>query len=102
MSATNLPQLLRRRRDWFTILRDLKKASISYHIVARKCGKAVGSVVHWAEGGDPKDADARIIMALYAQHCPEQFAAHQRLYEVTLPADGHAPNLPNGLKDADA
>lgn len=86
------PPKLRSRRDWFNILRDLKKAGISYQEVARKCSRAIQTVVHWAEGGEPKDTDARIVMSLYAQHCPEKFAEHQALYEVTAvaktPADG--------------
>lgn len=69
-------------RDWFRILRDLMAAGISMHKVARACGrKAPGTVQHWAEGGEPKDSDARVVLALYRQHCPEKYEAHMREYE---------------------
>lgn len=95
------PLYLRRRRDWFNILRDLKKAGISYHEVARKTNHAIATVVHWAEHGDPKDADARIVLALYAQHCPEQFTAHQKLFEVTISTNGGASNPPTPTWNGD-
>ena len=85
------PPLVSRRRDWFNVLRDLQKAGVSYREVARKCCKHVGAVQNWAEGGDPKDVDARVVMALYAKYCPEKFVAHQALYQVT-----EVPTAPDG------
>lgn len=67
-----------KRRDWFKILRDLKKAGISYHEVARKCCRYIASVHNWAEGGDPKDSDAQVVLALYAKHCPNEYQEHMR------------------------
>ena len=65
-----------KRRDWFRILRDLMAKGVSMAMVAKACGRrATATVSHWAEGGEPKDTDARIVLALYAKHCPEQFQA---------------------------
>ncbi len=69
-----------KKRDWFQILRDLMQAGISMSQVARTCGKTVKSVAHWGNGGDPKDFDARVILALYAQHCPAKFQQHMLEY----------------------
>lgn len=66
-----------KRRDWFRILRDLKKAGVSYHDVARKCGRAsVTTVCNWAEGGEPRDSDAQTVLAIYARRCPVEYQAH--------------------------
>lgn len=92
----NTPPMLRRRRDWFYILRDLQKAGVSYREVARKCCKHVGAITNWAEGGEPRDTDARIVLALYARYCPEEFAAHQKLFDVTS-----TPQPPNGTQPID-
>ena len=87
--------MISKRRDWFTILRDLKKAGISYQEVARKCCRYVASVQNWAEGGDPKDSDAQVVLALYAKHCPQQYTEHMRKHgdiaarieAITAPGD---------------
>lgn len=71
-----------RRRDWFRILRDLIAAGCSMSMVARKCNRDQGTVANWANGGEPKDSDARVVLALYAKYCPEKYAAHQREFEV--------------------
>jgi hypothetical protein len=70
-------------RPWFRILRDLMAAGISMAKIARMCGKSGGAstVQHWADGGDPKDADARIVLALYRKHCPDKYEAHMREYD---------------------
>lgn len=83
MSA-GLPVLSTERRDWFRILRDLMAQGVSMSIVARKCDRHVTAVVGWAQGGDPKEADARVVLALYAKHCPAQYKAHQRKYEIRV------------------
>jgi hypothetical protein len=71
-----------KKRDWFRLLRDLMAAGISMHKVARACGKkAPGTVQHWAEGGEPKDSDARVVLALYRKHCPEKYEAHMKEFE---------------------
>lgn len=73
----------RKPRDWFRVLRDLMGAGISMAKIAKLCGKSGGAstVQHWAEGGDPKDADARVVLALYRQHCPDKYEAHMREYD---------------------
>lgn len=72
------------RRDWFRILRDLNAASVSMAQIARKCNHHTATVVAWADGGDPKEADARIVLALYARHCPLKYLEHQKQYEIRL------------------
>ncbi|APW37149.1 hypothetical protein RD110_08015 [Rhodoferax koreense] len=57
------------------------KAGVSMTKVAKACGRTVKSVSHWCEGGDPKDLDARIVLALYRRYCPEQYVAHMREFE---------------------
>jgi hypothetical protein len=50
--------------------------------VAKACGKSCAGVVqHWAEGGEPKDSDARVVLALYRKHCPEKYEAHMQEFE---------------------
>lgn len=73
-----------RRRDWFRILRDLMAAGISMGKVARKCNREPRTVSRWAEGSDPKEADARIVLALYARHCPEKYREHQKQFEIHI------------------
>lgn len=73
-----------RRRDWFRILRDLKGAGISYSQVARKCGRNPTAVQAWADGGDPKDTDARVVLALYAKYCPLSYLAHQEQFDIRV------------------
>lgn len=68
--------LQQKRRDWFRILRDLMAANVSMAKVARACGRDQKTVSHWSEGGEPKDSDARVVLALYARFCPAQYAEH--------------------------
>lgn len=75
------------RRDWFRILRDLMAAGQSMSKVARKCSHDVCTVRNWAEGGEPKESDARIVLAMYARHCPVQYRAHQKHFEISVMVD---------------
>lgn len=86
MAKTITAPVVKRRRDWFLVLRGLMAAGISMSDVARACERATTTVQAWAEGSDPKEADARIVLALYAKHCPEEFAAHEREFAIRLPA----------------
>lgn len=72
------------RREWFDILRDLMAAGVSMADVGRKCNRNKKTVHLWAEGGEPKDSDARIVLALYAKHCPDKYRAHQLRYEIRI------------------
>jgi hypothetical protein len=74
------------QRPWFRILRDLMAAGISMAKVAKVCGKTGGAstVQHWADGGDPKDADARVVLALYRRYCPEKYEAHMKEFEADV------------------
>jgi hypothetical protein len=75
------------RRDWFRILRDLAAVGVSAAKIARKCNRSPSSVQGWADGGDPKDTDARIVLALYARHCPLKYLEHQAQYEIRTAID---------------
>lgn len=75
-----------RRRDWFRILRDLATVGVSMADVARKCNRHPHTVGRWAEGSDPKDTDARVVLALYAKHFPEKYRDHAKEFEVNCPA----------------
>lgn len=73
----------KKQRPWFRILRDLMAAGISMAKIAKVCGKSCTSVVrHWADGGDPKDSDARVVLAMYRRYCPQQYEAHMKEYEA--------------------
>lgn len=74
----------KRRRDWFRILRDLAAAGVSMAAVGRVCCRETSTVQGWADGGDPKETDARIVLALYAKHCPELYRAHQMQFDIRL------------------
>lgn len=51
--------------------------------IASKCGRNEYTVRGWAnDGADPKDTDARIVLALYAKHCPAEYAAHEREFGI--------------------
>lgn len=82
-----LPELsapLKRRRDWAAILADLAGAGVSVVRVARACGRNVSAVKHWQDGGDPKESDARAVLALYAKHCPALYAAHAAEFAIQV------------------
>ncbi len=71
-----------KRRPWFRIIRDLMAVNVSMSQVARNCGKSCARVVqHWSDGGEPKDTDARIVLALYKKHCPEQYLKHMQEFD---------------------
>jgi transposase-like protein len=73
-----------RRRDWFRIVRSLMSAGISMGEVARQVGRDQKTVAAWTEGGEPRESDARIVLALFAKHCPRQYLDHERRYRIAL------------------
>lgn len=73
-----------RRRDWFRILRDLMAVGVSMSEVGRKCGKSKDAVQGWSEGSEPKESDARVVLALYAKHCPMEYVEHQAQFEIRV------------------
>jgi hypothetical protein len=92
-----------KKRQWFRILRDLMGSGVSMHRVGKACGRSRGTVQQWAEGGEPKDSDARIVLALYRKHCPEKYEEHMLEYEpevlsyekkVGVKADRHLRGKP--------
>jgi hypothetical protein len=74
-----------RRRDWFRILRDLMKAGVSMGDVGRKCGRHPKTVAEWANVSEPKESDARVVLAMYAKYCPVQYLEHQREFRILDP-----------------
>lgn len=73
-----------RRRDWFRILRDLMAVGVSMTAVARKCNRDVSAVRGWANGSEPKESDARVVLALYAKHAPLKYLDHQKDYDIRV------------------
>lgn len=67
------------RRDWYTIIRvHLLYAGVSQAKLASACNRDPKTVENWTLGGEPKDSDARIILAMYRKHCPEKYIAHMK------------------------
>ena len=84
----------KRRRDWFTIIRTLAKHGIRMPAIAKATGRDPSAVKHWANGGEPKESDARIVLALLAKVSPEDYRRLQgpfdirvELEHVTAPGD---------------
>jgi len=73
-----------RRRDWFRIVRSLMSVGISMGEVARQVGRDQKTVAAWTEGGEPRESDARIVLALFAKHCPKQYIDHERRFRIAL------------------
>ena len=76
-----------RKRDWFVILRELMKAGVSMSKVARKCNRDPTTVYKWADGGEPKESDARVVLALYARYCPDKYREHQKAFDIRFDMD---------------
>jgi hypothetical protein len=97
MSTTGGLPVNTQPRDWFRILRDLTAAGVGYAKVARKCNRNSSTVANWANGSEPKESDARVVLALYAKHCPQKYLEHQRQFDIRVaaaPAPAPAPVLP--------
>lgn len=73
------------RRDWGAILRDLAAAGVPLAAVARACCRDISTLRAWAAGGEPKDSDGRIVLALYAKYCPALYLADEQAHVVHLP-----------------
>ena len=84
----------KRPRDWFKILRHLVRAGVSYAEVARHCNRNATTVQGWAEHSEPKESDARVVLALYRLHCPDEYQKEQdeieREIRIALIAQGRA------------
>lgn len=74
----------KRRRDWFAIIRTLMRYGISMADIARHCGRDTGAVKHWQDGGEPKESDARIVLALMAKYAPAEYRAHQAQFDIRV------------------
>jgi transcriptional regulator with XRE-family HTH domain len=72
----------KRKRDWFRILRTLKAHGISMAQIAAVTGRNSGAVKHWQNGGEPKESDARIVLALLAKMAPEAYAQDQAEFGI--------------------
>jgi hypothetical protein len=79
-----------RRRDWFRIIRDLNAAKdsmgrpIDLGYIARKCGRSRGTVFGWADGAEPKESDARVVLSLYAKYLPDKYREHQKQFDIRV------------------
>lgn len=74
----------KRKRDWFHIIRTLAKYRISMAEIARQTGRNLGAVKHWQNGGEPKESDARIMLALLAKHAPDEYVKHQKEFDIRI------------------
>lgn len=81
-TTITLPASTRKTRDWFRILRDLSAAGVSMSLVARKCGRDTSTVRMWGEGSEPKESDARTVLAIYARVCPAKYREHQAQFSI--------------------
>jgi DNA-binding transcriptional regulator YiaG len=57
-----------KRRDWDAIVSAIMKAGIAREDIARQLGINRATVYHWQHGGEPKESDARKVLALYRRH----------------------------------
>ena len=74
------------RRDWFWVLRTLMKHGVSLGEVGRATGRATSAVAHWQNGGEPKESDGRIVLALLAKVSPAEYRAHQAAFDIRVSA----------------
>lgn len=74
----------KQKRDWFRILRDLMAADTPMSRVARLCGRDVKTVQSWANGTEPKDSDARMVLQLYARFCPAKYLEQEKQFMITV------------------
>jgi hypothetical protein len=61
---------------------------VSMGDIARHCGRDTGAVKHWQDGGEPKESDARIVLALMAKYAPHEYRAHQAQYDIRIEVEG--------------
>lgn len=74
-----------KRRDWFQIIRvDLVYAGVSMKKIASACNRDPKTIEHWTLDGEPKDTDARIVLALYKKFCPDKYTSHIKQFEMDL------------------
>lgn len=76
----------KRKRDWFMIIRTLARFGVTMADIAKHTGRNLGSVKNWQNGGEPKESDARIVLALLAKHSPDEYRKHQAEFEIRVGA----------------
>lgn len=59
-------------------------AGLPLAAVARACCRDTGTVRMRVAGGDPKESDARVALALYAKHSPALYSAHAVEFTIHL------------------
>ena len=74
----------KRRRDWFQVIRALAKHGVKMPDIAKATGRHVTAVKHWADGGEPKESDARIVLALLAKVSPEDYRRLQAPFDIRV------------------
>ncbi|MBF8177234.1 hypothetical protein [Herminiimonas contaminans] len=79
-----------KRRDWFKIIRvDLINAGVSMAKVASACGRDPKTIEHWTIDGEPKDSDARVVLALYQKFCPQKYVEHMKSHDANYTPPEH-------------
>lgn len=74
----------KRKREWFFVIRALANHGIRMPEIARATGRTIGAVKHWSDGGEPKESDARIVLALLAKVAPEEYHRLQAPFDIRL------------------
>lgn len=82
---TTVP-VVKRKRDWFWILRTLARHGCSMRQVAVICNRSFRAVNDW-QYSEPKESDARIVLALLAKYAPEEYARHQAEFSIRTDVD---------------
>lgn len=77
----------KRKRDWFVVIRALMRRGVSMGDIASACGRDKSTVKGWHDGGEPKESDARIVLALLAKHAPEEYVQQQREFDIRVAVD---------------
>jgi hypothetical protein len=57
-----------KRRDWEAIINALCAVGVSTLQIAAAVGRSDTAVHNWRLGGEPKESDARKVLALYRRH----------------------------------
>ncbi len=86
------------KRDWFTIIRTLMRYGVSMEHIGAVTGRKRNTVRAWQNGSEPKESDARIVLALLAKVAPEEYARLQAPFEIrraveVLQRPGDTPRL---------
>ena len=74
----------KRKREWFVVIRTLMRYGVSMGQISAATGRNKSAVKHWQNGGEPKESDARIVLALLAKAAPEEYRRLQAPFEIRV------------------